>query len=57
LVREATEPDWAAVALECGFFDQSHLIRDFGQFCGLSPVAYRNQRSKHVLLNHMPWVG
>ena len=57
LVREATEPDWAAVALECGFFDQSHLIRDFGAFSGLSPVAYLNQRSKHVLLNHVPWVG
>src|SRR5262245_22631362 len=57
LVRKATEPDWAALALACGFFDQSHLIRDFGEFSGLSPVAYLNQRSKHVLLNHVPWVG
>ncbi len=56
-VRNATEPDWAAVAVACGFFDQSHLIRDFGEFSGLSPVAYLNQRSKHVLLNHVPWVG
>src|SRR5262249_28508713 len=57
LVRNATEPDWAAVAAACGFFDQSHLIRDFGEFSGLSPVAYVNQRTRHVLLNHMPWVG
>jgi AraC-like DNA-binding protein len=57
LVRKATEPDWAAVALACGFFDQSHLIRDFGEFSGLSPVAYVNQRIDHVLLNHVPWVG
>jgi len=57
LVRKATEPDWAAVAVACGFFDQSHLIRDFGEFSGLSPVAYLNQRSKHVLLNHVPWFG
>jgi AraC-like DNA-binding protein len=57
LVRRATEPDWAAVAVACGFFDQSHLIRDFGEFSGLSPVAYLNRRTKHVLLNHMPWVG
>jgi AraC-like DNA-binding protein len=57
LVRHATEPDWAAVAVACGFFDQSHLIRDFGEFAGLSPVAYLNQRSQHVMLNHMPWVG
>jgi AraC-like DNA-binding protein len=57
LVRQATEPDWAAVAVACGFFDQSHLIHDFGEFSGLSPVAYLKQRSKHVLLNHVPWVG
>jgi len=57
LVRDAMEPDWAEVALECGFFDQSHLIRDFGEFSGLSPVAYVNQMTKQVLLNHVPWVG
>ena len=57
LVRNDTQPDWAAVAVACGFFDQSHLIRDFGEFSGLSPVAYLKQRSKHVLLNHVPWVG
>jgi AraC-like DNA-binding protein len=56
LVRKATEPDWVAVAVACGYFDQSHLIRDFGEFSGLSPMAYLNQRSKHVLLNHVPWV-
>lgn len=57
LVRQGTQPDWAAVAAACGFFDQSHLIRDFVEFSGLSPMAYWRQRSKHVLLNHVPWVG
>src|SRR5262245_32498393 len=57
LVRKATEPNWAAVAAACGFFDQSHMIRDFEEFAGLSPVAYLNQRTKHVLLKHIPWVG
>jgi len=57
LVRNATEPDWAALALACGFFDQSHLIRDFEEFTGLSPVAYLNQMTKHALLSQMPWVG
>src|SRR5262249_20751059 len=57
LVRKGKEPDWAALALACGFFDQSHLIRAFGEFSGLSPVAYLNQRGNHVLLNHVPWVG
>src|SRR5262245_40392834 len=57
LVREATAPDWAALALACGVFDPSHLIRDFGECSGLSPVDYVNQMTKHVLLNHVPWVG
>ena len=32
--------NWARVALDCGFFDQSHMIRDFHQFTGESPTAF-----------------
>jgi transcriptional regulator GlxA family with amidase domain len=56
-VRQAVNPDWAAVAVQCGFFDQSHLIRDFEEFTGLSPVIYVDQMTRHVMLNHVPWVG
>ena len=54
LVRKAPAPDWATVAAECGYFDQSHLIRDFCAFSGLSPMVYLGQRSEHVLPNHVP---
>jgi AraC-like DNA-binding protein len=57
LVPKADAPDWARVAVECGYFDQSHLIRDFCAFSGLSPMAYLNQRSEHVLPNHVPQAG
>jgi len=57
LVRKAPAPDWATVAAECGYFDQSHLIRDFCAFSGLSPVAYLSQRSELVLPNHLPQAG
>ena len=33
-------PDWAELAFSCAYFDQSHLIRDFRQFTGISPADY-----------------
>uniref|UniRef100_UPI00313C1719 helix-turn-helix domain-containing protein n=1 Tax=Pseudoduganella sp. OTU4001 TaxID=3043854 RepID=UPI00313C1719 len=32
--------DWASLALDSGYFDQSHLIRDFHDFTGASPDAH-----------------
>lgn len=57
LVRDAAVPDWARVAVDCGYFDQSHLIRDFLAFSGLSPADYVRRRSEHVLPNHVPQAG
>jgi len=38
------EPDWAGLALSCGYFDQSHLIHDFHDFAGASPDAWLSTR-------------
>jgi len=60
LVHTVPEPDWGDVALRYGYFDQSHLIRDFLAFSGLTPAAYlrrlKELRSKglHVKFNHLP---
>jgi AraC-like DNA-binding protein len=35
------EPDWAQVASEFGYYDQSHLIHDFRQLSGVTPADYR----------------
>ena len=31
---------WARIAAEAGYADQSHLVREFRQFTGLSPTAF-----------------
>ena len=31
---------WASTALACGYYDQSHMIRDFKYYLGASPAAY-----------------
>lgn len=57
LVRDAVAPEWARIAVDCGYCDQSHLIRDFLAFSGLSPESYLRQRSELVLPNHVPHAG
>ncbi len=40
-----TAVNWAATALECGYFDQAHFIHEFRHFAGMSPSAYVRQRT------------
>jgi AraC-like DNA-binding protein len=35
--------DWASVAADLGYFDQSHLIRDFRRLTGYTPEQYRRR--------------
>lgn len=51
-VRHAAEPNWTHVAMDCGYYDQSHLIHDFREFSNLSPTEYVSQRSECVVQNH-----
>jgi AraC-like DNA-binding protein len=62
LARRDPAPDWARLAVDCGYFDQSHLIRDFRAFSGFSPAGYHRhscalrQRGLHIKRLHMPLV-
>ena len=46
--------DWARVAVDCGYFDQAHLIHEFREFSGMKPTAYRP--GSHVDPTHVPFV-
>lgn len=41
-------PDWTSIALESGYCDQSHFIREFVEFSGLSPTEYINGQEHSV---------
>lgn len=45
-------PAWAQLALDAGYFDQSHLIRDFREFAGVSPREYVQRAPASP--NHLP---
>ena len=41
----SSEPDWSYLAVSCGYFDQSHMIRDFRLLTELRPREYLELRS------------
>jgi AraC-like DNA-binding protein len=43
LAQRVATVDWSQLASACGYFDQSHLIRDFQEFSSSSPTAYLRQ--------------
>lgn len=47
----ADEIDWASVAVEHGFYDQSHLTHDFTQITGGSPAGHRSRSNGGI--NHV----
>ena len=48
LIQQSPAPNWAVLAVDLGYFDQSHLIREFLEFSGLSPTDYLNRRNSLI---------
>jgi len=39
-IASVPQPDWTSVALDCGYYDQPHLIHEFRRLSGLTPNEY-----------------
>jgi len=44
LIDGQTRPRWSEIVHACGYYDQSHLIRDFHQFAGCTPGELARRR-------------
>ena len=42
---EQSSNAWAEIAIECGYYDQAHLIRDFNQFAQQTPAVLFSSQS------------
>jgi AraC-like DNA-binding protein len=45
LYEKQPELKWTSIAYECGYFDQMHLIRDFKEFAGVTPLIIKGELS------------
>lgn len=50
-LQSQSTAQWTNLALESGYFDQSHFIHDFREFSGVTPREYIGLRTPHV--NHL----
>lgn len=54
-LEKENEPDWTQLALEHGYYDQSHMVNTFREMTGLSPTRYMEMKGPY--LNWLPVNG
>src|SRR5215510_2751593 len=58
LAERLETPNWTELALNCGYFDQAHLIGDFKEFSGSTPRVYpvrEYHKDPRLKENHVPF--
>jgi AraC-like DNA-binding protein len=57
-IHAKREPEWARIALDCGYYDQAHFIHDFQSFSGFTPTGYVERFIEYdkaiAHINHVP---
>lgn len=55
--RLSAQPDlaWTELAIDAGYSDQSHFVREFHEFAGVTPQAYRN--AAPTMPGHLPAIS
>src|SRR4030095_11745208 len=48
VIQQNPSISWADLAVDLGYFDQSHFIREFLEFPGLSPTDYINRHKRFI---------
>ncbi len=51
VTQQSASLNWAELALACGYYDQSHFIRDFQTFSGFCPTEYLRRRGSSLFPN------
>ena len=51
-LHDGVDVRWSELALDCGYYDQSHFANDFREFSGLNPTTYCAGRG--AWQNHVP---
>lgn len=47
-VASGASPDLARVAADTGYYDHSHLVRDFQQYTGVSPTCWLAEECRNI---------
>lgn len=62
LTRRSMPFDWAQLAVQCGYYDQSHLVHEFIEFSSVSPADFWRRQDRlhrtgvHLKRHHLPLV-
>jgi AraC-like DNA-binding protein len=43
ILKAGRQVRWTELALDCGYYDQAHMIREFGEFAGRTPTEFMRQ--------------